>query len=81
MRCVAQRHGLSPTEIVRLGTLSGAEALGWSSRIGSITPGKWADLIAVPCGAADPAEAVLQHEGPPTYVWLRGQPIVAKQPD
>ncbi len=81
MRCVAQRHGLSPTEIVRLGTLSGAEALGWSSRIGSIRPGKWADLIAVPCGAADPAEAVLQHEGPPTYVWLRGQPIIAKQLD
>ncbi len=75
MRCVAQRHGLSPTEIVRLGTLSGAEALGWSSRIGSIRPGKWADLIAVPCGAVDPAEAVLQQEGPPIYVWLRGQKI------
>lgn len=79
MRCVARRHGLSPTEIVRMGTLSGAESLGWGSHLGSITLGKWADLIAVPCGATDPAEAVLQHEGPPTHVWLRGQPIVPSQ--
>jgi imidazolonepropionase-like amidohydrolase len=77
MRCVARRHGLSPTEILRMGTLSGAEALGWSSRMGSITPGKRADLIALPCNSGDPAEAVLQHEGPPTHVWLDGQPIVA----
>ncbi len=76
MRCVARRHGLSPTEIIHMGTLSGAEALGWQSRIGSITPGKSADLIAVPCDAADPAEAVLHHEGPPTQVWLCGQKIL-----
>lgn len=75
MRSVAQTHGLSPTEIVRMATLSGAEALGWNDHLGSITPNKWADLVAVPCEANDPTEAVIYHQGPLAGVWLRGRPI------
>ena len=38
---------LSSTELLRLGTLGGAEALGLSNEIGSLKVGKLADMIAV----------------------------------
>jgi len=79
MRCAARLHRLSPTEVVRMATLTGAEVLGWDTMIGSIRPGKRADLIAVPCEAPDPAEAVLECEGPPTHVWVGGQPEIPAQ--
>jgi len=75
LRSVARKHDVPASEVIRLGTLSGAEALGWGDVVGSITPGKWADLIAVPCCEDDPTQAVLNHEGPPNHVWLRGEAI------
>src|SRR5215471_21642707 len=35
------------TDVLRLATLGGAEALGMSGRIGSLTPGKQADLLVL----------------------------------
>jgi imidazolonepropionase-like amidohydrolase len=39
--------GFSPVEAIRIGTLNGATYLGLAQRIGSIAPGKNADLFIV----------------------------------
>lgn len=39
--------GLTPLECIRAATVGGAELLGWQDRVGSLAPGKLADLIAV----------------------------------
>ena len=40
--------GFHPLEVVRAATLHGAEALGSSDQVGSVEPGKLADLVVVP---------------------------------
>jgi imidazolonepropionase-like amidohydrolase len=42
-----QEAGFHPLEVIRAATLSGAEALGVADRVGSIEPGKLADLVVV----------------------------------
>ena len=42
----------APT-LLRMATLSGAEALGWADETGSLTPGKSADLVVVPLPPGD----------------------------
>lgn len=39
--------GLSPMDSIIAGTLNGAKLLGWDKNLGSITVGKWADIVAV----------------------------------
>jgi imidazolonepropionase-like amidohydrolase len=39
--------GFSPLEAIRIATLNGAQYLGESDRIGSIAPGKQADLVVI----------------------------------
>jgi imidazolonepropionase-like amidohydrolase len=41
------RLGMSAARAIQSGTTTNAEVLGWQDRIGSIDPGKYADLIAV----------------------------------
>ncbi|MFF4845477.1 metal-dependent hydrolase family protein [Streptomyces collinus] len=41
-------YGMTPMQALRAATLTGAECMGWEDRVGSIVPGKLADLIAVP---------------------------------
>jgi imidazolonepropionase-like amidohydrolase len=42
------QHGMPPVEALRAATLHAADLLGLSNRVGSVTAGKLADLIAVP---------------------------------
>jgi imidazolonepropionase-like amidohydrolase len=42
-----QSEGMAPIDCIRAATLSAAELLGWQDRIGTIEPGKLADIIAV----------------------------------
>lgn len=41
------RYGLTPMQAIQSATISAAELLGWQDRLGSIAPGKLADIIAV----------------------------------
>jgi imidazolonepropionase-like amidohydrolase len=39
--------GMSPMDAIIAGTMNGAKLLGWDTNLGSLTPGKWADIVAV----------------------------------
>jgi imidazolonepropionase-like amidohydrolase len=41
------RLGMTPIEAIRTGTVNAADLLGWSDKVGSLEPGKWADIVAV----------------------------------
>ena len=41
-------YGMTPMQAIRSGTSVAAELLGWSDKMGTIAPGHWADLVAVP---------------------------------
>ncbi len=54
------QFGMSPLAAIQTGTLNAADLMGWTDRVGSIEPGKWADIIAI---EGDPLKDVklLQH--------------------
>jgi len=51
--------GIPPLDVIRAITVNAAEMLGWQDRIGSIEPGKFADLVAV---AGDPIADITEIE-------------------
>jgi imidazolonepropionase-like amidohydrolase len=83
MRHVALRHPkVRPEAVLRMGTLSGSEALGREGTCGSITPGKLANLFAIPIppSATRPANdslyEVLSSTTAPSAVWYHGQEVL-----
>ena len=66
MQMLAEKDkSLSPVEILKMATINGARALGLAGKIGELTAGALADVIALPFdGPATKAyAAVLQHAG------------------
>ena len=51
--------GESPMSALVSATRVNAEILGWSDRVGTVEPGKWADLVAVP---GDPLQDITLTE-------------------
>lgn len=41
------RHGMTPLQAIQAATVGAAAALGWEDRVGSLAPGRYADLVAV----------------------------------
>jgi imidazolonepropionase-like amidohydrolase len=47
-RLMADWLGMTPLQAIRSATVSAATLLGWEDRVGSLRPGRYADLVAVP---------------------------------
>jgi cytosine/adenosine deaminase-related metal-dependent hydrolase len=80
MRAFARKNPGTPAgTILRLATLNGAQALGLTGKIGALSPGAFADLIAIPCREklADIPEAVLHHRGDVSASLINGAWAVA----
>jgi cytosine/adenosine deaminase-related metal-dependent hydrolase len=75
---------LDPEIVLRMGTLNGAEALGRAKLVGSISPGKLANLVAVrlPADARGAASELLTasfaQEHSQMLTWMRGT-VVAER--
>lgn len=77
---------LPAREVLRMATLGGAEALGLEDEIGSLEPGKAADLIAVDlsspaCTPVFHPESQLVYTGTEarvTHVWVDGEALLAE---
>ena len=60
--------GFTPMRAIVAGAMNAAKLLGWETRIGSLTPGKLADIVAVP---GDPMADIRVMERP-TFVMKNG---------
>ena len=65
------RFGMSPIEAIRSATMTAAELMGWSDRVGSVASGRFADLVAVD---GDPLQDVTVLERPVAV--LKGGDVV-----
>jgi len=65
--------GLTPMESIIAGTMNAATLLGWEKRIGSLEPGKLADITAVP---GDPIRDIRKME---STVFVMKNGVVYKQ--
>ncbi len=72
--------GWDAATTLRALTLGGAEALGCAREVGALTPGRFADLVAIQVGEEDPVEAILASG--PSHVlgtWLAGRPVYRRR--
>ena len=56
---VMVRYGLTPMQAIQSATQSAAELLGWTDKVGTVTRGKYADLVAVD---GDPLKDITELE-------------------
>jgi aminodeoxyfutalosine deaminase len=79
MRLLALQYpDLPRSTAIELGTLQGAKALGRDSEIGSLQPGKFANLAIVPLPdtkTTDPYELLLDSDLPASATWFRGKKV------
>lgn len=53
--------GMTPMDAIVAGTFNGSKLLGWDKNVGTLTAGKWADIVAVP---GDPLKDIHNLERP-----------------
>jgi len=70
---------VAPESAIRFVTTNPARAIGWAGRLGEVSAGAAADLIAIPySGPAEAAaEAVTRHSGPVAWTMVAGRRLPA----
>jgi cytosine/adenosine deaminase-related metal-dependent hydrolase len=80
MRSFAAAHPRIPAKtILEMSTIRGARALGLAGSAGELSPGAFADLIAIPFTGklAEANDAVVQHRGDVSASMIDGQWAIA----
>src|SRR5277367_1601109 len=77
MREVQELHGLSDRDVLEMATLHGARALGQAGKLGQISPGSVADLVAFPHEGdeADPYRRIAQSREEPVLLVVNGRKV------
>jgi cytosine/adenosine deaminase-related metal-dependent hydrolase len=78
LHCLAPE--VPPERLWHMATLAAARALGQDQFIGSLTPGKHADLAAFPATGQRPLEELLENQANPAQVWIGGREVTATEP-
>ena len=79
MRIFVQDHPqVTADACVRMVTHNAARALGLQKQVGTLEPGKFADLITLPCHESDEgvAEKIMAHQGEVASVMINGEWVV-----
>lgn len=69
------RYGMTPMQAIQAATIESARLMRWDDRIGSIAPGKFADLVAIP---GDPLRDISQLER--IHFVMKGGQVVRMNP-
>lgn len=72
-------HNVALDDLLGMGTMNGARALGLHDEVGSLTPGKWADLAVFPLEQATSKDGwadVLRSTREPIAVYVAGDQVV-----
>lgn len=72
-------HRIAPhvpaQQLWEMATIRAARAILQDSKLGSLTPGKYADVIAFDVQGSDPLAFILETHGLPCRVWIDGDPV------
>jgi len=83
MQCLSKNHpGIEPSLLLDLVTRNAAAAIGMAGRLGELSAGAEADLIAVPHtgSVAGALEAIVHHTNPITWLLVAGKPLLDFSP-
>jgi len=86
MREVQEFHGLTDRDVLEMATLNAARALGQTGKLGQISPGALADLVAFPHSSngespspakIDPYRSIVQSRNDPSLLLVNGRKVDA----